>query len=1051
MYYKVKIKKMPKARTGYQVDGSLANDVASFGGADYRNMGVPDMELSKYITAVPREEANLEAEGGETVYGDLNGDNFPEHKVIKGPRHSEGGVPLKLPEDSFIFSDTNSMKLNNPNILQMFNKTHKKGKGSKGYTPATLAKQYDIDKYRKILQDPNSDAIARKTAELMIRNYNMKLGALALAQESKKGFPQGIPVMAKPYLEANGIQEEQLLPPELPEPQAPQPQMQQQAPMPEDIYASEEDAMMDEEMMAQQMMGQEQQQMMPQMAMYGMQMGGYDLPFAQDGFVVSNPDGTPVNVDPNYVAPSIPYIPEDLLPIYNLYNSPNEMQSMSQEEIDAWTKAYPEPEPERTTGPQQQYGGISMADYGMDMGGYDMPFAQYGMAMGANPMDYMGDASQFYEDGGELETYPVGGEPPKGQIVKRSDYADEAAYQLALKKAYMKSQKDGQKIYTLKPDGSYVEMKSEYKAPASYTGDATSWNNKSDVAGRYYAMETALKDPATAKLFADATRKALVNQESYKGKKGTYSKNWQDRGYGDPSQLSDEEIVKNFLEHQERNLKLAASGNESFLYKDANGQLRSFESSGNKQGDNLGFKDLMKQLKKPDGSAYTDAEIQAKFNEMQSSVPTLDKAFEKIGLQMPAVAKGTPAEKKALLQQATFQGYNQLVKDFNAGKITNEDDAVRLMNFRGNLQRGYTDETGQAVVDISPIDAYYTNTTAGQISNFEDLAFSEIPPEKQPCPCTDDSGKVVERDKDGNCPCPETKKCPCGYDPVTKECKPCEKTPPKSTNWWLQDTIKTAGAFGDLMGLNKYMPYSPMVDLEEPRPTFLDPTRELAQQSEQANIATQSLAQFAGPQALSARASSIQGTGAKQAADTLARFNNANVNLADQFEFKSVDVRNQERLANQAAQSKLYDQNTIANQQFDNAKLAMRNQVRNYYTNAITNRGKTAALNALYPQYSVLPETGGMPGFEFGKKAKPSTGSKTEEDYYEEYIQKGYEPTIALKLAQDMAKRSSGSPDNEALDVINAQYSVGEPKGKFGGYMDKGGFVYAEGVFPFIL
>ncbi|MEX0598920.1 MAG: hypothetical protein WD512_20720, partial [Candidatus Paceibacterota bacterium] len=185
---------MPTAKMGAQVDGSLSNDISSMGGADYDSyMGTPDLERSKYITAVPREEANLEAEGGETVYGDLNGDSFPEHKIIQGPRHSSGGVPLNLPEDSFIFSDTNSMKIKDPAILEMFNKASSNSKKSKSYTPASLAKQYDIDKYRKILQDPNSDAIDRRTAELMTRNYNMELGALALAQESKKAFPQGIP------------------------------------------------------------------------------------------------------------------------------------------------------------------------------------------------------------------------------------------------------------------------------------------------------------------------------------------------------------------------------------------------------------------------------------------------------------------------------------------------------------------------------------------------------------------------------------------------------------------------------------------------------------------------------------------------------------------------------------------------------------------------------------------------------------------------------------------------------------------------------------------
>jgi hypothetical protein len=966
MFRKVRIKKLPQARTGYQVNGSLANDIASFGGADYNHyMGVPDMEISKYMTAVPREEANLEAEGGETVYGDINGDNFPEHKIIKGPRHSEGGVPLKLPEDSFIFSDTNSMKINDKNILQMFNKPMKKGKGNKGYTPAELAKQYDIDGYRKILQNPDSDNIDRKTAELMIRNYNMKLGALALAQESKKGFPQGIPVMAKPYLEANGIEEEQLLPPQLPEPQAPA------SPDQEQMMAYEDQGMMQEGMM--------QEGMMPQ-----------------------------------------------------------EMMQPGQEQMIP-----------------------PMAEYGMMIGGYDMPYAEYGMAMGANPMNYMGRTKEWYQDGGELDEYQDGGEPPKGQIIKRSDYADDAAYQLALKKAYLKAQKDGQQIYVQEPNGKYTTVKAEYAAPDKYTGDLTKWNNNADVAGRYYAMEAALKDPATAKLFANATRSAIQNQEAYRTKdkidprtgrviKGTIGSSY---GKLNADELSDEEIVKNFMEHQERNMKLAASGNESFLYKDANGKLRSLESSGNATGDNRGFKDIMKQLKKPDGSSYTDAEINAKYQEMQRTAPDLDAAFKNIGLEMPAQAKGTAAEQKALLQQATFQGYNQLVKDFNEGKITNEDDMVRLMNFRGNLQRGYNDETGQAVTDISPIDAYYTNTTAGQISNYENLKFSEIPEKDQPCPCTDDAGKPIQRGADGKCPCPEeTTKCPCGVDPVTKECLPCQPPQKKPANWWLQDTIKTAGAFGDLMGIEKYMPYSPLVDLEEPRPTFLDPTRELAQQSEQANIASQALGQFAGPQALSARASSIQGTGAKQAADTLSRFNNANVNIADQFEFKSVDVRNQEAIANQAAQSKLYDQNTIANQQYDNAKLAMSNQLRNYYTNAITNRSKTAALNELYPQYSVLPETGGMPGFEFGKKNKPETGgTKTYDQFLEYYLSKGFNNTEAIAAAEKAYKSQSSNTSDDALDVINAQYGVPQTQGKYGGYMQEGGFVYADSIYPFIL
>jgi hypothetical protein len=203
------------------------NQILPPGYSDYYNGGdvIPNAsQTTRTIGAVPREDANLEAEGGEVVYGDINGDTFPEVNTIVGPRHAQGGVPLNLPDDTFIFSDykTGGMKISDPEVLKMFGKSGKKKKGSRkkpSYTPAELAKQYDINKYRAILEDPNSDNISRRTAELMIENYNMKLGGLAIAQESSKGFPQGIPMVARPYMEANGISEEDLIPPPPPQPQ----------------------------------------------------------------------------------------------------------------------------------------------------------------------------------------------------------------------------------------------------------------------------------------------------------------------------------------------------------------------------------------------------------------------------------------------------------------------------------------------------------------------------------------------------------------------------------------------------------------------------------------------------------------------------------------------------------------------------------------------------------------------------------------------------------------------------------------------------------------
>lgn len=157
--------------------------------------------VSNSIGAVPREEANIEAEGGETVYGDLDGDGGLEHMVIKGKRHTEGGVPLNVPGSdpkrkkpgSFIFSDTKSMKIKDPAILAKFGASLKKG----GMTPASIAKKYDVNTYKAIMEDPNADPLAKATAQLMVSNYQKKLGELAYVQEGMKGFPGGIPDVAQ--------------------------------------------------------------------------------------------------------------------------------------------------------------------------------------------------------------------------------------------------------------------------------------------------------------------------------------------------------------------------------------------------------------------------------------------------------------------------------------------------------------------------------------------------------------------------------------------------------------------------------------------------------------------------------------------------------------------------------------------------------------------------------------------------------------------------------------------------------------------------------------
>ena len=1127
---------MPKARTGYQVRGSLFNDVPAFGGADYNSyIGTPNLKESKYITGVPRDKANLEAEGGETVFGDINGDGFPEHKIIKGPRHSQGGVPLNLPDDSFIYSDTKSMKIKDPNILAMFNKPMKKS----GYTPAELAKSYDLEKYRKILQDPNSDHIDRKTAELMLRNYNVKLAQLALAQEAKKGFPQGIPKVAEPAMQAMGLNEDQILPVNLPAPMPPQEQMLEEGQESPEFQQEEPQGQeMAEEMnqgqpvampMAEEQMQSEEEQMVAYggvpMAAYGMSMGGYDMPFynmpmAQDGlnFTVTDAQGNEVRPAENYIAPQPPTKPDlenyDSMDPIDKFNIIHRMKTTPQmftpEELEKYSPSNEVPpevlermqslstEPIQAI-PEQAYGGSSMAMYGMEMGGYDMPFdlpqAEYGMPMGVNSRNYMGREPMYarggipYEEAFELYKMNGGGEPPNSVVVKRSDFGTDAAgqkaYEKALRISTINAQKSGKKLYVLDTDGKYKQSTMKY-ADVEFTGDLAQFGNDKESANRYAAIDAAFQDSDAVKIFAKNTRDALRDEKSYKRKTGPTSKAY---GYINPGvghtgylgnidNISDADIVDAFKEHNKRNLMLQGHGYYSNLYNDIDGKLRRKTSTGDGTGDNKGFIETMMEMKKPDGTNYTNAEAEAKYAHMSNptnKVNTLDAAFKTIGApEMVAKTSGTAYNKKALLQQASFQGYNRMVAAAKSGSLTPEETAA-IMDFRGNLQAGTSDEIGTGSGDlsrISPIDGDYTNTTARQQGDAARVTF-ELGNEyiDEPCQCDDpNKANYKPKDAEGNCTCDEssvTKKEPCEctkadgttiksyIDPTTGECsdEPC-KDPKRPTDipapWWLQDTIKTTAIAGDLMGLKKYMPWAPDPSLVKPRPVFLDPTRELAQQSEQANIQTQAMAQFAGPQALSARSSSVQGQAAKQAADTLSRYNNANVNIANQFEMKRTDIDNQETLMKQAAKQKLYDQNTIANQQFDNSKRAMRNALVNQYTNAITNRWQTHALNQMYPQFNVDPSVGGR-GFYTGnaKKITPGSGSQSYNELLSYYKGEGMTDENAINAADKAWKNQSGSSGNTDLAAYNAHY--GKRKGKKGGESNHPGFLYGDVTYPFIL
>lgn len=188
--YNIKLKSVPnKAKTGSQLDYSLVDRNTLF----LKPNTPVDSDVKNTMGGVPRDKANIEAEGGETIVGDINNDGYLEHQTIVGKRHAQGGVPLNVPEGSFIFSDTKKMTIKDPEVLAIFGMKPNKA----GYTPAEIAKKYNINDFIAILKDETKDHYSKETAQIMLQSNLKKLGMLALIQESMKGFPDGIPAIAE--------------------------------------------------------------------------------------------------------------------------------------------------------------------------------------------------------------------------------------------------------------------------------------------------------------------------------------------------------------------------------------------------------------------------------------------------------------------------------------------------------------------------------------------------------------------------------------------------------------------------------------------------------------------------------------------------------------------------------------------------------------------------------------------------------------------------------------------------------------------------------------
>ena len=965
---RIRIVKIPKAEKGIDLGAGAmgTNDSRQFSLnslAMSGKMAEKPIEARQTLGPVPRDEANLEAEKGETAVVNMNG--MPAHFKIGGKRHSQGGTPLDLPDNSFIFSDTAKMKIKDPIIQAQFGMAFKKG----GYTPADIAKKYDINKYRKTLADPDSEDIDRNTAEMMISNYNLKLAKLGLVQESIKGFPQGIPVIAMPYIMTGQIDPSEFLPD--------QAQQQQEG-------AAQPDANMGT-------------------ARYG------GLPRAQDG------------IQPSWAQPTQSKRP----PLIQLPTPTSKIEpSWVEAEKNKRPSAIPIP---KVGKPGKQY---VRKGWGNTWFKNDTE-AEEEFAQGENKITYdlykkkmlmpektleeqkakveaLNEAIVLIDEG--LETkHGFGDFTQAGKLKDLRDILHEEILRFTNPEAYKNLHKGmkGRMLESIKKRESYdkgtaLQVNQLINHYAKLRDAALARNDDAKATHAENKLNELYKLAPSAKASSMKQQAILNSPTTINGM--VYPKDPSNKLYSDEestlisNNLKDikekEEAYKNKL-ISEKNAgtdalkeSIKATGFDFFnpdpdIYGTLDKQQKAFIERLYNQPK---FKNLRDTYFEEDGgSIYRNggslllpkAQDGLKFKKKLTTTTTSGTKGTKI---VPGV-KLTPEEEEIRRKNAettpdktvSDEDYEKLKQLYieaakSSGAIVDDDGNVikmgdvnkktqQTLDFQKEYHRLLPNEARRIISsekDPTTKGKGLSHGVKHDLAANEDEMFGKRTEQywqkvKRAKPVVKKEKQDITLQKEENIP---------GARPDLRRNPAVEIGKKTYAPWWLQDIVKISGAAADKARLNQYLPYQQIPEVRLPEATLYDPTRELAANAEQANIQTQGMGAFAGPQALSARSSSIQGQALKNAADIEARYNNMNVGIANQLNQERTSIMNQAAQNRAGLNTQLWDKYTIANQQFDNSKAMARQNIRQSYIDGLTNRGKTQALNTLYPNFYTDPMTG---------------------------------------------------------------------------------------------
>jgi hypothetical protein len=226
--------------------------------------------------------------------------------------------------------------------------------------------------------------------------------------------------------------------------------------------------------------------------------------------------------------------------------------------------------------------------------------------------------------------------------------------------------------------------------------------------------------------------------------------------------------------------------------------------------------------------------------------------------------------------------------------------------------------------------------------------------------------------------------------------------------FYIQDMIK----LGNLAGqrANRYYGYTQRLQPFLADPVFMDPERELQANQEVGASNAQALALQGRGQNLAANLSLMQGKLAANQANTLARYTNGNIGVANQFEDFNTKAMNEYQVFNASQNRQQAIDTATVNQQYDNFVRQRNTDMTNQLANAYTNRATAQKINDMFPQYEIDPATGGLGRF---TDWNPETGASPVDAWRKQYLD--------TMLNQPMTQAQESAQQKQLEAIAKAQ------------------------------